>query len=79
MAREAKYKEIEIQEEKKTVQQKRALELRTISNKINKSSNLQLLDIIQNDCIIRKSIGSEMFRSNPSYGFGWNIVDVLMK
>jgi len=69
MVKKARYIEIQTLEEKRNSEYKVSLERYSISRKINKSTNLELLDLIINDEKVSKYLNSELFRTNPSYEF----------
>lgn len=72
MGKVAKYIEIETNQVKNELLGKKAVDQYMITKKINKVSNLELLDLFFTDKNIRDNIGS-IYRSNPSYT-SWQII-----
>ena len=78
MEKKARYIETQTLEEKINADYKVRLERYSISRKINKSSNLQLMDLIINDEKVSKYLISELFSTNPSYGFWCSFKSLLV-
>jgi hypothetical protein len=69
MSKKAKYIEIELIEERRNIQSKEFLDKYAVTRKVNKASNIDILDLILNDSNVKSNIGTTLYRSNPSYGF----------
>lgn len=69
MSKKAKYIEIELIEERRNIQSKEFLDKYAIARKVNKSSNIEILDLLVNDINTYGEIGFTLYKSNPSYKF----------
>ena len=69
MSKKPKYIEIELMEEAHKTSHKEKLEKYSVSRKINKSTNLEILSLIRSDPATYGKITDHLYRSNPSYEF----------